>query len=97
MVKKADIKKNTVKTPVIKAKPFSAHKNMVDLFKAMFPTEEVRAWWRKGPNAVKIRTGAKSHNTPTTDVIFTYNDRDDWKLESSMMYGRSEQAALAGK
>jgi len=65
----------------------SFHHKLLVIFKEMFPGVPVLMYWRKGNSAIRVRTIATEQRVPY-DVVFTYFDDTDWKLESSAMYER---------
>jgi len=62
------------------------HKEILSKFKELCPTIICKMWWKKGHNAIKIRTDV-------SDVVFTYNDKDDWKIETKKMFEAAEAKA----
>lgn len=63
------------------------HQEVFKLFDLYFPEyskEKAEAWFANGKNSIRIRLKNKQ------ELIFTYNGKDDWKLETVKSF-------LAGK
>lgn len=53
------------------------HDSVYNAYKTMFPTyiHYTSIWFQNGKNSIRVRVSGR-------DLIFTYNNADDWKLET---------------
>lgn len=59
------------------------HKGLVDIFTKMMVNTKLKCWWKKGPDAVRIRM------TDGQDYVFTYLSSTEWKIETIKMHESS--------
>ena len=55
------------------------HKDVLKMFKTYFPSIAgvMTEWFPNGKNSIRVR-----YSRIRPDVVFTYNDTKDWKLET---------------
>lgn len=55
-----------------------SHTEVLEYFKAYFPqfAEHISIWFQNGKNSIRVR------QTNNSEYIFTYNGKDEWKLET---------------
>lgn len=66
---------------------------LLDIFTKKFPDMEVAYTWTKGKNAIRIRLTREAYKQtppPEKDLVFTYIDDDNWRLETISSFNTSK-------